>query len=98
MSGMPCAGFVALGDMANALSSAGCAGGMDSCLPQVAAQIKAAIDASRAAGASSGGTSGGGSKRAKTHFAEALHVRSLAHPICGPIAPFPTCTSFLWLC
>lgn len=86
-SGMPRAGFVALGDMANALSSAGCAGGMDSCLPQVAAQIKAAIDASRAAGASSGGSGGGGSKRAKTHFAEALHVR-LAHPSCGPIAPF----------
>lgn len=68
------AGFVALGDMANALSSAGCAGGMDACLPQVAAQIKAAIDASRAASAAASSGGSGSSKRNKTHFAEALHV------------------------
>lgn len=59
---MGCAGFVAIGDMATALSKANSVAGMEECLEQVAAQIKEAI-----APASKG--------RSRSYSPEALNVR-----------------------
>lgn len=73
-------GFAVVGDMAAALAAAGCAGGMDGCLPAVAAHIRDSINASRTISATV--TTNSNNKRSKTHFDEALHVSAAPPLLC----------------